>query len=59
MNVPNKNPDAVAADHGAEDFGARWERIRKKLRAELGEETYMSWFASVHLVDCDGARARL
>lgn len=59
MNVPNKNPDAVAADHGADEFGARWERIRKKLRAELGEETYMSWFASVHLVDCDGARSRL
>jgi len=59
MNVPNKNSDAVSAGQGAEDFAARWERIRKKLRAELGEETYMSWFASVHLVDCDGHNARL
>jgi chromosomal replication initiator protein len=60
MNVPKKTSDAGSTgEHDGEDFAARWERIRKKLRAELGEETYMSWFASVHLVDCDGAKARM
>ena len=44
MNVPKK---LDSSDHGGDDFAARWDRIRKKLRAELGEETYMSWFASL------------
>jgi len=55
MNVPKKTPEAGPE----ETHAARWERIRKKLRAELGEETYMSWFASLQLVDCDGRLARL
>jgi len=60
MNAPKKNPESGSTgDHGGDEFAARWERIRKKLRAELGEESYMSWFASVHLVDCDGRFARL
>ncbi len=54
MNVPKKNPDMAEETHAT-----RWERIRKKLRAELGEDTYTSWFASVQLVDCDGRVARL
>ncbi|MBY0532511.1 MAG: chromosomal replication initiator protein DnaA [Xanthobacteraceae bacterium] len=57
MNVPKKNPEAAADER--ETPAARWERIRKKLRAELGEETYMSWFASLQLVDCDGRLSRL
>jgi chromosomal replication initiator protein len=56
MNVPKK---LDSSDHGGDDFAARWDRIRKKLRAELGEETYMSWFASLQLVSCDGSNARL
>jgi chromosomal replication initiator protein len=59
MNVPKQNPDSGASGGQGDEYAARWERIRKKLRAELGEETYMSWFASVHLVDCDGSKARL
>ncbi len=61
MNVPKKNSEAGAEDRvaGGETPAARWERIRKMLRAELGEETYMSWFASLQLVDCDGRLARL
>lgn len=60
MNVPKQTPDlTTTGGAGGDEFAARWERIRKKLRAELGEETYMSWFASVHLVDCDGTKARM
>jgi chromosomal replication initiator protein len=63
MNVPKKTADetVLANDRGtdADAHAARWERIRKKLRAELGEETYMSWFASVQLVHCDGEKVLL
>ena len=60
MNVPKKfETNTAGGDHGGDDFAARWERIRKKLRAELGEETYMSWFASLQLAACDGRLARL
>ena len=60
MNVPKKNPDNDAAiDAAADANSARWERIRKKLRAEVGEETYTSWFASLQLVSCDGKRVLL
>lgn len=60
MNVPKKNPDTGVEDRASgEAHTVRWDRIRKKLRAELGEETYMSWFASLQLVDCDGRNARL
>lgn len=64
MNVPKKHldgtgpaSDAVAQED--EDYAARWERIRKRLRAEVGEDTYASWFARLQLVACDGAQVRL
>ncbi len=60
MNVPKKTSESEADERMSGDTPAsRWERIRKKLRAELGEETYASWFASLQLVDCDGTHVRL
>jgi chromosomal replication initiator protein len=64
MNVPKKNldgngsADEVLARDG-EDYAARWERIRKLLRAELGEDAYTSWFGRLQIVACDGATVRL
>ncbi|MGE0338268.1 MAG: chromosomal replication initiator protein DnaA [Xanthobacteraceae bacterium] len=60
MNAPKLNPEADSHDRASGDTHvSRWDRIRKKLRAELGEETYTSWFASLQLVGCDGALVRL
>jgi chromosomal replication initiator protein len=61
MSLPKQNHESGGDDRsgGGDTFAARWDRIRKKLRAELGEETYMSWFASLQLVECDGVLVRL
>ncbi|MGQ4274372.1 chromosomal replication initiator protein DnaA [Terrihabitans sp. B22-R8] len=41
------------------DFGAAWERSQRRLRAELGEDIYLSWFARIELEDVDSGLARL
>jgi chromosomal replication initiator protein len=35
------------------DFGADWERSQRRLRAELGEDIYLSWFARIELEDVE------
>jgi len=39
------------------DFAAAWDRSRQRLRAELGEDIYTSWFARLELdgVDAEGS----
>jgi chromosomal replication initiator protein len=63
MNVPKKNLDdnrpADEALAEGDAYAARWERIRKLLRAELGEDAYTSWFGRLQMVACDGAVVRL
>ncbi|MCJ8143719.1 chromosomal replication initiator protein DnaA [Ancylobacter sp. A5.8] len=41
--------------------GAReaWERVRRRLRAEIGEEVYSSWFPRIELDDIHGGTVRL
>ena len=36
-----------------------WDRVRRRLRAELGEDIYSSWFSRIEMVACDGAMAQL
>ncbi|MGL5736508.1 MAG: DnaA ATPase domain-containing protein, partial [Beijerinckiaceae bacterium] len=36
-----------------------WDRVRRRLRAELGEDIYSSWFSRIELVACDGSVAQL
>src|SRR5260370_42147425 len=40
-------------------FGELWERVRRKLRAELGEDVVASWFGSLELSGIDGGIAQL
>lgn len=42
-------PAAVAAAQPADEAGQGWERARRRLRAELGEDVFSSWFARVEL----------
>ena len=41
------------------DTQADWERIRARLRAELGDATFASWLAPLTLVDVDGEEVTL
>ncbi len=35
----------------ADDLKIKWDRVTQKLRAELGEDLYSSWFARMELED--------
>ncbi len=35
------------------DHGAAWQRTQRRLRSELGEDIYMSWFARIELESVD------
>jgi chromosomal replication initiator protein len=37
----------------------RWSRVKKRLHAELGEDIFSSWFASMDFVTTDGITVRL
>jgi chromosomal replication initiator protein len=61
-NVPSARP-LRAADLAKTDASApelersdleRWSRVRKQLRAMVGEEIFVSWFASMDLAGVDG-----
>ncbi|TCT03173.1 chromosomal replication initiator protein DnaA [Aquabacter spiritensis] len=45
----------AAAELGAE----QWDRVRSRLRAEIGEESYLSWFARLELDKVEGDCVRL
>ncbi|MBI2718052.1 MAG: chromosomal replication initiator protein DnaA [Rhizobiales bacterium] len=38
------------------DLKQKWDRVVQRLRAELGEDLYSSWFARMELDDCGGGR---
>src|ERR1043165_1798535 len=37
----------------------RWQRVKERLRAEVGEDVFQSWFKSMELDGLDGVTARL
>ena len=53
---------ASPADDGATDdppAGEVWSRVKRRLRAELGEDVFASWFARLELDVVTGGCARL
>ena len=50
---------AVAPSLSSSALGELWERVRRKLRAELGDDVVASWFGSLELSGIDGGVARL
>lgn len=40
-------------------FSGEWNRIQTRLRAELGEDVFSSWFGRVELEEFDGSRVQL
>ena len=52
--APSGDRPAVAAN-----YERSWDRVRARLKAELGEDVYTSWFARVELHDVDHGIVRL
>lgn len=54
-------PGAGAPDDLSRESEAReiWARVKRRLRAELGEDVYTSWFARLELTACESGCARL
>ncbi len=50
-----KDPKGI----GQRDAASMWERVRSRLRAELGEDVFSSWFARVDLEGMDAGVVRL
>jgi chromosomal replication initiator protein len=44
---------------GTMDYGSAWARVKRRLRAELGEDVFASWFARLELEAVSGGTARL
>ena len=44
-----KDLGETASSHGGAGQGEAWMRIRLRLRAELGEEVFSSWFGCLEL----------
>ncbi|WP_407518936.1 chromosomal replication initiator protein DnaA [Methylobacterium oryzisoli] len=44
---------------GGSEYAAAWQRVKRRLRAELGEDIFASWFARLELQDVTGDVARL
>ncbi|MFE1602890.1 chromosomal replication initiator protein DnaA [Methylobacterium sp. ID0610] len=44
---------------GRGDLTAAWQRVKRRLRAELGEDVFASWFARLELQEVSGGVARL
>jgi chromosomal replication initiator protein len=53
-----KNPEGMEAA-GQRDAAGMWDRVRSRLRAELGEDIFSSWFARVDLEEMNAGVVRL
>jgi len=46
-------------DSGGTDYTALWERLLRRLRAEVGEDAYVSWFARMRLESAGAEAVRI
>ncbi|MCJ2116118.1 chromosomal replication initiator protein DnaA [Methylobacterium sp. J-001] len=51
--------DESGRSGGNTDFGSAWARVKRRLRAELGEDVFASWFARLELEGVSAGTARL
>ncbi len=62
--VANGDEEGRTHDGGAHetvtpDYGAAWARVKRRLRAELGEDVFASWFARLELEGVASGAGRL
>ena len=53
------NDHAIATPDSAGADQERWSRVKKRLRTEVGEDIFSSWFARMDIVTSDGESVRL
>jgi len=53
--IQESEMSSPAISPSAGDHGAAWLRTQRRLRAELGEDIYLSWFARIELESVDAA----
>src|SRR5436190_11637288 len=56
--TPRREAKGIEAS-GGKEAAAIWDRVRRRLRAELGEEVFSSWFARVDLEGLSAGVVRL
>src|SRR4051794_1694614 len=56
--TPRREAKGIEAS-GGKEAAAIWDRVRRRLRAELGEEVFSSWFARVDLEGLSAGIVRL
>ncbi len=54
-----RTSDQESHETAAPDYGAAWSRVKRRLRAELGEDVFASWFARLELESVSGGVGRL
>jgi chromosomal replication initiator protein len=54
-----RTSDQEFHETAAPDYGAAWSRVKRRLRAELGEDVFASWFARLELESVSGGVGRL
>ncbi|MER2265342.1 DnaA N-terminal domain-containing protein, partial [Methylobacterium oxalidis] len=61
MRVDGSLADGGNGDNGSggQEISAAWSRVKRRLRAELGEDVFASWFARLELEEVAGGTARL
>jgi chromosomal replication initiator protein len=55
----NLSPLSLTAPSAHERVGEAWDRVLRRLRAELGEDVYSSWFKCLELAEIDLPRVHL
>jgi chromosomal replication initiator protein len=45
--------------HDSDQDALRWDRVRRRLRTDIGEDIYTSWFTRMELEDCGPEEVRL
>jgi chromosomal replication initiator protein len=58
ISEPTPRPSR-AKDGESDEVALRWDRVRRRLRAEIGEDIYTSWFLRMELQDYAAEEVRL
>ncbi|GJE39820.1 chromosomal replication initiator protein DnaA [Methylobacterium persicinum] len=54
-----RTQDGGAQETGTLDYAAAWSRVKRRLRVELGEDVFASWFARLELDSVSSGAGRL
>jgi chromosomal replication initiator protein len=59
QETPELTPRRPRGKEESDHHALRWDRVRRRLRVEVGEDVYTSWFTRMELDDCSAEGVRL